>query len=370
MPQLRYMFQLHMNHSRINSFSGIKFLAVFFVFLWHGSLKPLVFPFAAGSRSCEILFILSGFLVAYHAPLSDDVPTIHDCVQFWRKKFISVWFIHILCSGIMFLRQLILYGADLSDLIYLPINLSLLQAWFTNPEICKSYSGESWFLSALLFCYFITPVLLHCVKRLRFPIVILIGIFCLHSVTELLEVFFPGQYFSVSTHTYPLIRCLEYSAGMITCRLFRQTKERFSGGSFLTMSCLEVFALGLFLIVVANWSYMLTKGFFLLLECLIAFVFAFDAGFLSKILGSKPARLAGCIQLEFYLFHQIMNYLVNLNLLEIVANDYLRTGIVFCCTITVSVLFNRYLRKPAEKGADRVLTGIECFIWKNCSFGS
>lgn len=45
----------------INSLTGIKVIALLLLFVHHSSLPKL--PFELGSRMCELLFVISGFLV-------------------------------------------------------------------------------------------------------------------------------------------------------------------------------------------------------------------------------------------------------------------------------------------------------------------
>ena len=54
----------------INSLTGIKVIALLLLFIHHSSMPKL--PFELGSRMCELLFVISGFLVGYNKYNKND----------------------------------------------------------------------------------------------------------------------------------------------------------------------------------------------------------------------------------------------------------------------------------------------------------
>ena len=54
---------------RINSFTGIKAISLLVIYCWHAPLpRPSV---DIGTRLCEILFLISGFLAGYNSYYKD-----------------------------------------------------------------------------------------------------------------------------------------------------------------------------------------------------------------------------------------------------------------------------------------------------------
>lgn len=76
----------------INSIIGIKAIAMLLLFWWHSSIpRPTV---DIGARTCEILFVVSGFLVGYNY-FNRDVPaTWKESIRYAAGKIIKFWPLH------------------------------------------------------------------------------------------------------------------------------------------------------------------------------------------------------------------------------------------------------------------------------------
>ena len=149
------------NH-RISSLNGLKALGVFAIFIWHSPLPSP--PVDLGARGVECLFILTGFLVAFTYWDNPMPCTWHSSLTYYKKKILQIWPAHFFAFIIVaiWLQKIEWNSLGLARAI---LNLSLLQAWSFNTYTHFSFNSLSWYSSALLFSYFLTPAFLQIVLK-------------------------------------------------------------------------------------------------------------------------------------------------------------------------------------------------------------
>ena len=94
------------------------------------------------------------------------------------------------------------------------INLFLLQSWYNDSEIFFAYNGVSWFLSSILFCYFLSPLLMVGLKTNRSVSVSFIFVVFIRIFTELLAQGQWSVYIPINFHIFPVIRAMDFYLGM------------------------------------------------------------------------------------------------------------------------------------------------------------
>ena len=176
------------------------------------------------------------------------------------------------------------------------------------------------------------------------------------------------QAFGYSVHVSPFIRALEYFIGMMAGILFLKLFEMYEGRetkkqvpSFILMSVLEIVSVGGYMYAVlyrGAWM----RGIFALLACIPIMVLAFDAGIVSKIMGSKPFLWFGVIQFEFYILHQSVINLTQKYVQPYVENIWLRAVIAFGLIGILAYFYKRYLSKPLSKGLENILAKAERIV--------
>jgi len=125
---------------------------------------------------CELLFILSGFLIGYNKIDKEIKCSFKTGFDFFIAKMIIFYPIHVI---ITFIRCLLEYKTFIypATLLKLILSLLLLTPWSPHEETFFCFNGPSWFLSALLFCYFISPLFLRLIKiKKSYILFIIIGI--------------------------------------------------------------------------------------------------------------------------------------------------------------------------------------------------
>ncbi|MEU9059271.1 acyltransferase [Streptomyces sp. NPDC048430] len=156
--------------SRLPSLTGLRFVAVLFVFAFHAALEA---PFSdtgfgqayadtvmnAGWLGVSFFFVLSGFVLTWSARPRDTVP------DFWRRRAAKVYPLHI----VTWAAALVLVaaaGAPAQLRQALP-NLFLVHTWFPDRDVFSSLNDVSWSLSCEVFFYLLFPFLLRALRRIE-----------------------------------------------------------------------------------------------------------------------------------------------------------------------------------------------------------
>lgn len=325
----------------ISSLAGLKALCLILLYWWHGPIpRPEV---DLGARTCDFLFIVSGFLVGYNGYFKTIPATWKESVRYVGKKLSSFWPLHLLAMlAVMFvLTDPILSWKNLADAV---INLLLLQAW--SPKTHFSFNGASWFLSALMFCYFIAPPLLKLSKKARTAILVFFAAFLARLIVELIMVNFPGQYWTFSLHTFPPVRSLEFTMGAMIVAPFIKIRDSLYGKNlFWGMSLLELATLGGISWLAIQYNGVWQRSFYMLPFCALVFVYAFDGGFMSKLLASAPFKWLTSIQFEFFILHQAVIKCLAEPLWQYTQNLWILNVLLLVIIVLLALVYKHLLGK-------------------------
>lgn len=213
-------------HSRLYAIDFLKLCSVVIVFLFHCNMhlgiqfKSLTPFISQGAVVMDLFFMLSGFALYCRygdMPLSDRAAL----TIFYRKRFSSIYPLYLV---IVLAFLLVMDPASLTQKILdLPIQLLLLQSWFSG-LFSYSHNGGTWFLSCLAFCYLQFPLLKVLLertgKRRVCMLLALVYLLCAVSPHLVIACELPNIYSS------PLLRMLQFFAGMLTAALVFQGNSR------------------------------------------------------------------------------------------------------------------------------------------------
>ncbi len=340
---------------------AMKVICVFLLFWWHSPLmKP---PFDIGARACEFYFVVSGFLVAYqHADKNKDAKW-KDSFSYLKEKICKMWPLHCFCFLLVLLNDGV-FGDFLERSVTALFNIFLLHAWINDANVFFSFNGVSWFLSAILFCYFLSPLLLKGLKTKRSVIVSFTVIASLRLFAEFLQIKGYNVFVPFSMHTFPVIRAMEFYCGMTLYRfreylnnfLIRHKKEN----NILLYSISEFLMLFLtiWLVVTQNNSWM--RGHYVLLFCCLVFVFSFNKGVVSIITNdlafkrnplAKVLAMLSCYEFEIFMLHQVMLEYSSVLLLRYfsVVNIWLISLVALIMTLAIAWMWKRKISPVTTK---------------------
>ena len=141
----------------LNYIALIKFLSMILIIRWH--IYPRKHPrIDFGARMCEFLFVSSGFLIGYNYYEREMPATYHASCKYTYKHLRSFYPLHIINS--LYCIYIYKGNFNLTDYEIFIFNFLLLKVWSIYCSFAMGFNGITWFISALLFCYFLSPFLL------------------------------------------------------------------------------------------------------------------------------------------------------------------------------------------------------------------
>lgn len=326
-----------MKKEKIYSFTGLKCIAMMLLFWWHSTIpNPSI---DLGARTCEFLFLCSGFLVAYNYLDVEFPSTWKQSVIYATKKISSFWPLHFLTFLVLFFFVSAKPLFTKENILTGFMNVTLIQSWSPDVNVYSAFNGASWFLSSLIFCYFMSPLFIGILRNVKKPIVWFAMAGTLRSVIEIVEVMAPGQFWTMNIHIHPFVRCIEFFIGMTCYMAYKKIREK--NISRMTCTLCETMALGLIVVISIVFNNHLIRAIFILCMCPVILVFAVGKGVVSKMLSNKVMIKFSEIQFEFFIIHQAM--------IKIFAKYVLMENIIFyniACfgaILVCSYLYHKYI---------------------------
>lgn len=211
-----------MPHERLLTIDLLKIGAVLIIFAFHCNMHlgvefSFLTPFISqGAVVMDLFFIVSGFTLFYKYQ-SDTLLDQKEIMTFYYKRLAAIYPLYLLILVIFFV-----IGTESiqQKIITLPIELSLLQSWFSG-LFSFSHNGGTWFLSCLAVCYALYPLartwIYQLNQRKRMALLIIIYLICASTPFITSELALPNMYSS------PLLRFLQFLSGGI---LFEMVKGK------------------------------------------------------------------------------------------------------------------------------------------------
>ena len=315
----RFLANIKINNNNqkrksLNYIAFIKFMAMIKIIKWHiYSWKKRKFDY--GARMCEFLFIASGFLVGYNH-YNRNMPSDYETSIKYTYKHLRTFY-PLECFNIIygFYRKHHKHF-NLTDFEILLSNFFLIKPWSRHTGLVQYFTGISWFLSDLLFCYFLVPFLLKGINQIKKSLILFLIVSCIRISIE--EIVHNGgiNLFDADFHRGPFIRLLEFYLGMLlipTFYLFKNNfdifTKSFSLKIFFTFIQISFPSISYFIMLKYNDK--LYRCYFVLIFCVFIFIISNDYGYLSNIFAHKLfVKIMSC-QMEIYLIQNTMNNIID-----------------------------------------------------------
>ena len=291
----------------------IKFVAMIKIIKWHifnWDKKPIDY----GARMCEILFISSGFLVGYNhfqREMLCDYETSFKYAYKHLRTFYPLEFLNTI-YGYLFIAE---KQYNLTEFEILLSNFLMIKSWSRYSELASCFNGISWFLSALLFCYFLVPLLLKGIKTIKLSLILFFCISIIRITIE--EIIFKGalNMFDAHFHRGPIIRLLEFYMGMLLIPTFFFLKHYLEVyNNKYSLKIIYTFIQISFPIIIyyimLKYNNILYRCYFVLIFCFSIFIIAYDYGFFSDIFAKKLCVTIMNCQMEMYLIQITINNII------------------------------------------------------------
>ena len=170
-----------------------------------------------GAIAMTGFFLLSGYVINLSYG-KKNMYSFDEIKLFYLKRIISIIPLYFVWAAILVIANIVLNGksAVVEELILFPVELLGIQSTFSS-LFSFSHNGGSWFISCLLICYFLFP-LLHIITskindKKRIVLIVLLCAILLWSP-------FVQHYFNLkSIYSNPFFRALEFTIGVLVSQL-------------------------------------------------------------------------------------------------------------------------------------------------------
>lgn len=350
---------------KLNMLSAIKFTAMFLLIWWHIELEnPKI---DIGARMCELLFIASGFLVAYNAFYKTSDDSWAQSFKYVFKKIATIWPIYLIALfSIIYLKR---YDYDYNQtwFINLFIHIFMLQAWFNNGAIYFGFNGVSWFVSAIMFCYFLSPLFLKFTKKIKISVVLFIIISVIRILLEMISRKFWFFSLQQNIHVSPICRSLEYFMGMLLVPLFMFIKNKLhsfnikhKNWSCFIFSIVEVASILIMILLLKKYDNRWIRGYYVIAICIFVFLISFDYGIFSKLFSLKPFQWLFALQLEMYILQIANNIAFNRLIMKIAPSLfgylYWYVAIEIAMLILISWIYHKFIAQYLTKVCNKIFS--------------
>lgn len=304
---------------RIKSFDGLRFIIVLFLICHHFDMfNDMALPgwenimkiFTEGYFSVNFFFILSGFVIQYS--YSDKLINGEvSSKQFLLNRVFHIWPLYVMC---LFIALFVYSGSYAVQYLKEPdfwVHFTMLQSFVAENTYAFNFNGLAWSISNEMFFYMAFVLLVGMSKKKRHCltaglwVIILLNILIIGTNTAVWNWLF---------YINPVFRLADFLTGMWLCDLHK--KRLFEPETEKSASAMELVGLLLFIcsVVVAitgniSWEWK-AQVYYTLPVCILIYVFSFDKGVISRILGCKAFQVLGALAFPIYLNHQICLYLV------------------------------------------------------------
>lgn len=301
-------------HARVNSLVGLKIVALAMIFIWHFGF------FTApdlGSRMCEFFFACSGVLEAVRH-FGNYEYTLEESFENFVRKFKKMYPVYL----VTFVLALLLgqlgasaWSAAKYKLVAV-FSLFMLQVW--DARTMFAFNGASWFLCDLLICYAFTPLMSYVVERTKRKVqgssrgTLVLLVLCV-LLRLAIDIAAGHAALTISTHTFPPVRLLDYFIAYVCGCLALDWNERVgdcvSMGGKALQTLVEVVAILLYAAqVLFTTGLVVNRTFGMLCSVVVVLVFVFCRGGMSSFFSASPFLHLSKIELEFYMVHQLCIY--------------------------------------------------------------
>lgn len=269
-----------------------------------------VFPAGGDSGVC-FFTVLSGFVLCdgYQERFRQRGITYG---AFMKRRLARIYPLHLLC----FLGAFLLTIQLAHDPAIWLANLLLLQSWSPDPHVHFSANAVSWFLSMILFCYLLFPLIIRFANGSRRNFYV--GSSLLFALYFVAIQFVPSAMFNNIIYINPLMRLPDFLLGIILWQIVGKKlqngdwpearKVRPSVRSAIELSTIVLFAATLMLYGVVSLRYGVASLWWPVSILLISVFTLFNdrGGEVTRLLQCRPLVALGNISFSFYMVHLLV----------------------------------------------------------------
>lgn len=330
----------------IKSLQSLRFFFALMIFCHHFFMKnPQVEPF--GTFSVVFFFILSGFVMTIG--YADKVYLGSFCYKSYiAKRLIRIFPLNTISLALFLIIpiavDLINQRISLTTYIFAILDFLMVQAWIPIQKIYFSCNAVAWFLSDMLFCYFMFPFLVKWLKG-KYGIIIMASVLFVYFVT--LQFMSDKEIIHAYIYINPLFRIIDFMIGIMLCLLLKPGKKKDRKPLVATLMEMGVMAIAVLSLVVypyipIKYSYV---SFYWIPSVLLIIVFTLSdrlGGAISTLISRPTLVYLGTLSFPFYMFHLILIGWYKIIESRISVNTMV--GALLCILVTI-LLAHIYVKK-------------------------
>lgn len=341
-----------MNKTKLTSIQSLRAIAFIFIFLSHVEI------ISTGPIGVSIFLVLSGFCMVYaYMDRVESIPNGNkiDCIRFCIKKVKRLYPLHfctLLLIALVKILQLVFCEAALERYAeqgyYFVLNIFLLQSWIPWRDGYFSFNAVSWYLSTIIFSYFLFPGLCGYLRKANsrsvkiFTIVVAGLLIIVAAILDIGQQYFgwTSGFLKWVTYISPIYRFGDFALGSVAGYYFLMNKVRPKKTVYTLIEILTITVMIIQIIIydgglhTSNWMLSL---FWLPTSLILVYLFARNGGILSTYFSRCNFFVwIGNISGEAFLIHQIV-----IKAAEIfIKNIYILTVVAFIVTIVSAYVWN------------------------------
>jgi peptidoglycan/LPS O-acetylase OafA/YrhL len=347
---------------QLRSLTSLRFFAAASIVVFHmlGMLIPGGAAHSSLALGVSFFFVLSGFVLTY-AHWTGEL----DLKRFYRARFARLWPLHLFAAMAWWL---VMQGGDPASSPWVwpaLLNVLLLQAWVPAWGVVFAMNGVAWSISVEVFFYLLFPLLRG---KWLWPIVVAgtvataAWLFALDLLAPPVNPPWPTpaprEFWSLhAALQFPLVRLLEFCVGVAAAKWFMVRRLR-SNTALEVIALLAVVAFAWWseplraALSSAGWSHVgvwASQSGGMLVFAFAIFVFAHQAGALSRVLQVRALVLLGEISFSTYMLHYVVLMVFVRAGVSGVLSPLALAGAYLATTYVVSYLSWRFVEKPSKR---------------------
>lgn len=293
----------------IETLQSLRFIFFVMIFMSHFEYDGLPAFDAGGDCGVSFFFILSGFVLssAYGNKVSSDGFRYR---QFMARRVKKLYPLHLLC--LLAFVVINIRSMDAGTLVRLLPNLLLVQSWIPSAGFYFSANAVSWFLSDILLCYSVFPVIFRAVRRMT-PAALAGAWAAVLAAYAVLLCNIPDAMTNAIVYVFPPVRTVDFAIGVTLWRVVAWLKKRRIAvfESRLTATAAELAVFAALAMTLAAHPYVnlqiRTACLFWPVNVAIILLFACEkqGGALAWLLRRKPLIWLGNISFPLFMVHQM-----------------------------------------------------------------
>ena len=327
----------------IETLQSLRFIFFVMIFMSHFGYDGLPTFDAGGDCGVSFFFILSGFVLAsaYGGRIASG------CFRhrtFMARRIAKIYPLHLLCLFAAVAIGIRHIGAD--NLPALLSNLLLVQSWISSADFYFSANAVSWFLSDILFCYAVFPIIFRAVSRMA-PAALTGAWVAVLVVYAVLLCNIPDAMTNAIVYVFPPVRTVDFAIGITVWRIASRLKGRHSAvlESRLAATAAELTVFAALAAMLAVHQYVSlqirTACLFWPVNMAIILLFACErqGGAMAWLLRRKPLIWLGNISFPLFMVHQMaisITLTVLLRLSAIIPEPPLWLALTLCAAMTLA----------------------------------